>query len=107
MGKRAFLDNVDIRMANVTGSPCESRNVQMHDTSIITERHTSFGSYNLIASGRVGNWESLTIVDTEQLHVERFDEMWAALGAWRRMERFYQEVDSPTRGPKRQRQRRS
>jgi len=98
VGKRAFLENVEVRLANF-----RSRNVQMHDKSIITQRYTSFGSYNLSAFGRVGNWESLTIVETEQQHVERFDEMWAELGAGRQIERFYREMDSPTRGPKRQR----
>jgi len=103
VGKRAFLENVEVRLANISGTPCESRNVQMHDKSIITQRYTSFGSYNLSAFGRVGNWESLTIVDTEQQHLERFDEMWAELGAGRQIERFYREMDSPTRGQKRQR----
>lgn len=102
VGKRAFLENVEIRLANLTGTPCQSRNVQMHDKSIITQRYTSFGSYNLSAFARVGNWESLTIVDTEQQHVERFDEMWADLSG-RQIDRFYREMDSPTRGSKRQR----
>lgn len=102
VGKRAFLENVEVRLANLTGTPCASQNVQMHDKSIITERYTSFGSYNLTAFGRVGNWESLTVVDTEQLHVERFDEMWAELEG-RSIDRFYREMDSPLRGPKRQR----
>lgn len=102
VGKRAFLENVQVRLANLTGTPCASRNVQMHDKSIITQRYTSFGSYNLSAFGRVGNWESLTVVNTEPLHVERFDEMWASLDG-REIERFYREMDSPNRGPKRQR----
>jgi len=102
VSKRAFLERVHVRLANLSGTPCASRNVQMHDTSVITERHTTFGSYNLTALGRVGNWESLTVVDTEQLHIDRFDSIWNDIEG-REIETFYHEMDSPTRGPKRRR----
>ena len=91
-----------MRLADLTGTPCASRNVQMHDKSVITERHTTFGSYNLTAFERVGNWESLTVVDTEQLHIDRFDSMWNDIEG-REIESFYHEMDSPTRGSKRRR----
>ena len=59
ISKRAFLENIHVRLANSTVTKCASRNVQMHNKSVITERHTTFGSYDLTAFGRVGNWESL------------------------------------------------
>jgi hypothetical protein len=102
VAKRSFLENVEVRLANLTGTPCASRNVQMHDMSIITPRYTSFGSNNLSAFGRVGDWESLNVVNTEQLHMERFDKMWNELKG-REIGRFYREMDSPSMGPKRQR----
>ena len=40
-GKNAFLENMEIRLANLSGSPCESRLVQMHDKSIITDNYTT------------------------------------------------------------------
>ena len=46
-GKNAFLENMEIRLANLSGSPCESRLVQMHVKSIITEDYTTYGSYYL------------------------------------------------------------
>ena len=36
-GKSAFLENVEMRLANLTGADCESSKVQMHDKSIITD----------------------------------------------------------------------
>mmetsp|Transcript_2585 Transcript_2585/g.3817 ORF Transcript_2585/g.3817 Transcript_2585/m.3817 type:complete len:97 (+) Transcript_2585:215-505(+) len=36
IGKQAFLENVEVCLANLGGTPRESRRVQMHDKSIIT-----------------------------------------------------------------------
>ena len=52
------------------------------------------------AFGRGGNWESLTIVDTERQQMERLDEMWAELEG-RQIERIHHEMGSPTKSPQR------
>lgn len=101
IAKRALLENVEIRLANLTGTPCASRNVQMHDKSVITDAYTTFGSYNLSAFARVGNWESLCVVDTQQVHRDNFDAIWDSIST-RQFEKYYTEMDSPTRRPKRQ-----
>ena len=75
---------------------------QMHDKSVITDNYTTFGSYNLSAFARVGNWGSITIVDTRQVHKDKFDAIWNSISN-RQFERYYRELDSPTRGPKRKR----
>ena len=95
IGKRAFLENVELRLTNLDGTLC------LQDNSIITQRYTSFGSYTLSSVARVCHWESLTIVDTKPPHVERFEELWTALSG-RPIERVYPEMDDPTKGPKRQ-----
>ena len=43
-GKNYFLENMEIRLVNLSASPCESRLVQMHDKSIITGDYTTYGS---------------------------------------------------------------
>lgn len=100
ISKKALLENVEIRLANLTGTPCKSKKVQMHDKSIITKKYTTFGSYNLSAFARVGNWESITVVDTRQVHEDKFDEVWNQLSN-RQFDFFYKELSSPTRGSKR------
>jgi hypothetical protein len=100
ISKKAMLENVEIRMANLAGTPCASNKVQMHDKSIITENYTTFGSYSLSAFARVGNWESITVVDAQQLHKDKFDEIWNQIPK-RHMENYYTELYSPTKGPKR------
>ena len=102
ISKKTLLENVEIRLANLTGTTCASRNVQMHDKSVITDNYTTFGSYNLSAFARVGNWESITIVDTRQVHKDKFDAIWNSISN-RQFERYYRELDSPARGPKRKR----
>ena len=100
ISKRALLENIEIRMANLTGTTCASGNVQMHDKSVITDNYTTFGSYNLSAFARVGNWESITVVDSRPIHKDKFDAIWNSL-IERPFERYYSELDSPTKGPKR------
>lgn len=102
ISKKTLLENVEIRLANLTGTTCASRYVQMHDNCVITENYTTFGSYNLSAFARVGNWESLTVVDTRQIHKDKFDEIWLSIST-RQLEKYYTELDSPTRGPRRRR----
>ena len=75
IGRNAILENLEIRVANLTGSLCESRKVAMHQQSIITDRFAAIGSYNLSTFARVGNWEELFIVPATQGHKNRFDEM--------------------------------
>ena len=96
IGKRAFLENVELRLTNGDGTLC------LQDNSILTKRYTSFGSYTLSAVARVCHWESLMIVDTKPQHVERLEELWTALSG-RSIERVYPEMDDPIKGPKRQR----
>ena len=99
-GKNAFLENMEIRLANLSGSPCESRLVQMHVKSIITEDYTTYGSYNLSSFARVGNWESLYVADTHQTCREAFDAIWETL-LQRQAERFYADLQSTAMGPRR------
>lgn len=102
IGINALLENVEIRLANCSGSNCNSRLVSMHDKSIITETHATFGSYNLSFFTRFGNWESLQVVPTTQTHTRRFDEIWNEL--YRRpAERHYNFADGARMGPRRQR----
>lgn len=100
ISKKSLLENVEIRLANLTGTSCASRHVQMHDKCVITDNYTTFGSYNLSAFARVGNWESITVVDTRQVHKDKFDAIWHSISS-RQMEKHYRELESPTRGPKR------
>lgn len=103
ISKKTLLENVEIRLANQTGTTsCASRNVQMHDKCVITDNYTTFGSYNLSAFARVGNWESITVVDTRQVHKDRFDAIWLSIST-RQLEKYYRELDFPTKGPKRRR----
>ena len=99
-GKNAFLENMEIRLANLSGSPCESRLVQMHDKSIITENYTTYGSYNLSSFARVGNWESLYVTDTHPKCRDAFDGIWEALPE-RQVERLYPDLQSTVMGPRR------
>jgi len=100
ISKKALLECLEIRLANLSGTPCASNNVQMHDKSVITDSFTTFGSYNLSAFARVGNWESITVVDTRQIHKDKFDDAWNQISG-RQFEKFYTELNSPTKGPKR------
>jgi hypothetical protein len=99
-GKNAFLENMEIRLANLSDSPCESRLVQMHDKSIITENYTTYGSYNLSSFARVGNWESLCVTDTQQKCRDAFDRIWEAIPE-RQAERHYTDLQSSIIGPRR------
>ena len=104
IGRNAILENMEIRLANLSGSHCESRKVAMHHKSIITDRYAAVGSYNLSTFARVGNWEELFVVPTVQRHKDRFDELWDQLYT-RPMESFYQRFRGPNipLGPKRTR----
>jgi hypothetical protein len=99
-GKNAFLENMEVRLANLSGSPCESRLVQMHDKSIITENYTTYGSYNLSSFARVGNWESLCVTDTHPKCRDAFDRIWEAIPE-RQAERYYTDLQSSIIGPRR------
>lgn len=79
ISKKAFLENVEIRLANLNVTSCDAKFVQMHDKSVITEHYTTFGSYNLSVFARAGNWESITFVDTRQIHKDKFDAIWNSL----------------------------
>jgi hypothetical protein len=97
-----MLENVEIRLANLTETRCASRHVQMHDKCVITNNYTTCRSYRLSAFARVGKWESFTVVDTRPVHKDRFDAIWLSLST-RQLEKYYTELDSPTMGPKRRR----
>ena len=104
IGRNAILENLEIRLANLTGCRCESRKVSMRQKSIVTDRFAAIGSYNLTTFARVGNWEELFVVPAAQRHKDRFDELWSQLYS-RPMERFYttfQGSNIPL-GPKRRR----
>ena len=102
IGRNALLENVEIRLANLSGSACNSRYVSMHDMSIITDHHSSCGSYNTSFFARFGNWESLQVVPTTQTHRDRFDDMWNELYS-RPAERYYGYASGARVGPRRQR----
>ena len=63
-GKKTFLENMEIRLANLTGSNASNSFVTMHDKFIITTNYMTFGSYNLTNQARAGNWESLYVAPT-------------------------------------------
>lgn len=102
MGRGALLENLEIRLANLSGASCESSKVSMHRKSVITERYSTFGSYNLSAFGRVGNWEDLCVVNTTKTPVVKFDELWESL-VTRPAEKFYDVLKKITPGPRRAR----
>jgi hypothetical protein len=100
-GNNAFLENMEIRLANLLGdSQCESRLVQMHDKSIITDNYTTYGSYNLSSFARVGNWESFCVTDTHPKCRDAFDRIWEAIPE-RQAERHYTDLQSSIIGPRR------
>jgi PLD-like domain len=88
LGKNALLENLEVRLANWTGTTCESRDVAMHRKSIITDTFAVFGSYNLSSFARVGNWEEVTIVESTPQLIQEFDSVWTTLET-RQMEKFY------------------
>jgi len=75
---RAFRDRLQIRVANVNGATC-ARYTSLHDNSLITDLHTTFGSYNLTNAARHQNWESLHVADAEPSHAAHFDGLWNSL----------------------------
>ena len=75
---RAFRDRLQVRVAN-TRLIRENNYSSMHDESIITSDHCTFGSYNLSCPARYQSWESLYIADVEPSHVLRFDQLWNSL----------------------------
>ena len=80
IGRNAILENMEIRLANLSGSLCESRQIAMHQTSIITDQFAASGSYNLSTTfARDGNWEEVCIVPATQSQKTSFDEMWDQL----------------------------
>lgn len=100
LGKNALLENLEVRLAYLTGATCESRNVAMHRKSIITDTFAVFGSYNLSSFARVGNWEEVTVVETTPRQIQEFDSVWTTLET-RQMERFYRIFDGAPMGPRR------
>lgn len=100
VGRAALLEHVEIRLANITGAPCESNKLSMHMKSIITDTHATFGSYNLSAFARVANWEELCVVETTNTQTARFDALWESI-ARRAAENFYACLQNVTPGPRR------
>lgn len=99
-GKMTFLENMEIRLANLTGSNASNSFVTMHDKSIITTTYTTFGSYNLTNQARAGNWESLYVAPTSEKSISFFDNIWNSIPT-RQIERFYTELDYSPMGNKR------
>jgi phosphatidylserine/phosphatidylglycerophosphate/cardiolipin synthase-like enzyme len=75
---RAFRDRLQVRVANVNGANCGRYN-SLHDKSVMTDLHTTFGSYNLTNGARYQNWESLHVADSEPSHAAHFDALWNSL----------------------------
>jgi hypothetical protein len=75
---RAFRDRLQVRVANVNGANC-GRYTSLHDKSVMTDLHTTFGSYNLTNGARYQNWESLHVADSEPSHAAHFDALWNSL----------------------------
>lgn len=78
VARRAFRDRLQVRVAN-TGLIRGHKYCSMHDKSIITDNHCTFGSYNLSCPARYQSWESLHIADVDPLQVHRFDRVWNSL----------------------------
>ena len=101
VGRAALLEHVEIRLANISGAPCESAKLSMHMKSIITDTHATFGSYNLTAFARVANWEELCVIQTTETQTARFDVLWEKLPS-RAAENFYSCLQNVPPGPRRQ-----
>jgi hypothetical protein len=99
-GKSAFMENMEIRVPNIIASACESHLVQMHDKSIITDQYAIIGSYNLSSFARVGNWESVCVVDTPGKCRAAFDHIWDDIST-RQVEKVYTNLQSIITGPRR------
>eukprot|EP00978_Attheya_sp_CCMP212_P023210 scaffold70507_cov62-Attheya_sp.AAC.1 len=91
----AFRNRLNVRVANVD-IPLGGRFTQMHDKSIITDTHTTFGSYNLTNPGRYQNWESFHVADSEPSHSAHFDSIWNSL-AGRDLQSVYPGLAPPSR----------
>jgi hypothetical protein len=76
IARRAFRDRLQVRIADISRYNFTS---MMHDKSIITENHCTFGSYNLSCPARYQNWESVYVADSDQSQVQRFDQIWTSL----------------------------
>lgn len=100
VARRAFRDRLQVRIADTSRYNYTS----MHDTSIITDGHCTFGSYNLSCPARYQSWESVYIADSEQSQVARFDQIWVSL-AHRSIQTVYPNLapPSPSRPSKRAR----
>jgi len=75
---RAFRGRLQLRVTNVIAPNC-ARYTSVHDKSLMTDLHTSFGSYNLTNTARHQNWESLHVADSEPSHAAHFDALWNSL----------------------------
>jgi hypothetical protein len=95
---RAFRDRLQVRVANVNGSNC-GQYTSLHDKSLMTDLHTTFGSYDFANAARYQNSESLHVADSEPSHAAHFDAIWNSL-ARRNVEVVYPTlapVSPPTR----------
>jgi hypothetical protein len=79
ISRRAFRDRLQVRVANVNGANCCGRYTSLHDNSVMTDLHTTFGSYNFTDAARYQNWESLHVADSEPSHAAHFDAIWNPL----------------------------
>jgi hypothetical protein len=75
---RAFRDRLQVRVADVNGANC-GQYTSLHDKSLMTDLHTTFGSYNFTNAARYQNWESLHVADSEPSHAAHFDALWNSL----------------------------
>ena len=94
VARRAFHDRLYVRVAN-TALYCGNNYCCVHDKSIITVHHCTFGSYDLSCPARYQNWESLYIADMEPWQVERFDQIWNSL-AHRTIQNVYADLAPPS-----------
>lgn len=90
IARRAFRDRLQVRVATRRYTY-----TSMHDKSIITANHCTFGSYNLSCPARYQSWESLYVADFDQSQVQRFDRVWTSL-ARRTMQALHPHLTPPS-----------
>jgi hypothetical protein len=98
---RAFRDRLQLRVAYVSGANC-GRDTSLHDKSVMTDLHTTFGSYSLANGAMYQNWELLHVADSEPSHAAHFDALWNSL-AGRNVQIVFPDLAlayPPTRSPR-------
>jgi hypothetical protein len=84
IARDASVGRVQVQGARHDSTPFFSRYTQMHQTAIITEAFTFFGSYNLSCPVRCASWESMVCVESTDSDVADFDKLWRLLADTKR-----------------------